>query len=426
VTVSRIALAFVLVATSAAAWAQAPVSPAFRAKAEALVALFRGRTVPEQLFSKAFLAQVPAAQVNAISKQLNDQLGQARAVSKIEARSTTTGSVILQFERGTLQLNLAVAAAAPHPIEGLLITGTELKGDSLAGVAMELKALPGQTSFAVAKLGSADPLLLASNEPGRAMAIGSAFKLFLLAELSRSVAAGERKWSDVARLDRRSLPSGFLQTWPKGAPLTFYSLAALMISQSDNSATDTLLHALGREKVEALLPTLGIKAAERNRPFLATMEAFALKAGPNAEARNGWPKKQEAERRSMLPSLAATPPDGIDPAKLTGAPNAIETVEWFASAEDLVRTMDWLRRNGGPEALEILAINPGIGSGMASQYDYLGYKGGSEVGVINMTFLVRSKAGGWHAVSGSWNNPKAPVDEQKFGALMTRAVSQLR
>jgi hypothetical protein len=364
--------------------------------------------------------------MNAISKQLNDQLGQARAVGKIEARSATTGTVVLEFERGTLQLNLAVGAAAPHPIEGLLVTGTELKGDSLAAVTKELGALPGQTAFAVAKLDGAAPQFIASNEPDRALAIGSAFKLFLLAELSRSVAAGERKWSDVATLDRRSLPSGFLQSWPKGAPLTFYSLAALMISQSDNSATDTLLHALGREKVEALLPVIGVETADRNRPFLATMEAFALKAGRNEEARRGWAKASEAERRAMLPSLAATPPDQIDPAKLTGAPNAIDTVEWFASAEDLVRTMEWLRRNGGSQALEILAINPGIGSGVAAQYDYLGYKGGSEIGVINMTFLVRTKAGGWHAVSGSWNNSKAPLDELKFVALMTRAVSLIR
>ena len=422
----RIALAFLLLALATEAWSQVPVSPAFRAKAEALVALFSGRTAPERLFSKAFLAHVPAAQMNAISKQLRDQLGQARSVSKIDARSATAGTVILEFERGTLQLNLAIGAAAPHVIEGLLVTGTELRGDSLALVAKELKALPGQTAFAVAKLDGAAPHFIASDEPDRSMAIGSAFKLFLLAELSRSVASGERKWSDVAALDRHSLPSGFLQTWPKGAPLTFYTLAALMISQSDNSATDSLLHALGREKVEALLPAIGVKAADRNRPFLATMEAFALKAGRNEEARRRWAQASESERRAMLPSLAATPPDQIDPAKLTGAPNAIDSIEWFASAEDLVRTMDWLRRNGGSQALEILAINPGIGSGVAGQYDYLGYKGGSEIGVINMTFLVRTRAGGWHAVSVSWNNPKAPLDEQKFVALMNRAVSLIR
>ena len=84
-TAWRIVLAFLLLAIGTQAASQAPVSPAFRAKAEALVALFSGRAEPERLFSKTFLAHVPAAQLNAISKQLNDQLGQARAVRKIEA-----------------------------------------------------------------------------------------------------------------------------------------------------------------------------------------------------------------------------------------------------------------------------------------------------------------------------------------------------
>jgi beta-lactamase class A len=324
-----------------------------------------------------------------------------------------------------LRANLAVAAASPHLIEGLLITGTEVKGDSLEKVLTDLKALPGRTGFAVAKLGDA-PSYVARHEAERPMAIGSAFKLFLLAELSRSVAAGERRWTDVIPLDRRSLPSGFLQSWPEGAPLTLYTLAGLMISQSDNTATDTLLHALGREKVERILPALGVQAADRNRPFLSTMEAFALKGGKDADAAKRWAAASEAQRREQLAALAKVREQDIDSAKFTGAPNAIETVEWFASAEDLVRTMDWLRRNGGPKALEVLAINPGIGTETAKEFGYLGFKGGSERGVINLTFLIRTKAGEWHAVAGSWNNPAAPLDDQKFVALMARAVALVR
>ena len=90
----RIALAFLLLALGAEAWSQAPVSPAFRAKAEALVALFSGRTVPERLFSKAFFAHAPTAHVNATSKLFSHQPGQGRALSKIESLSTSTGDVV--------------------------------------------------------------------------------------------------------------------------------------------------------------------------------------------------------------------------------------------------------------------------------------------------------------------------------------------
>jgi hypothetical protein len=88
--------------------------------------------------------------------------------------------------------------------------------------------------------------------------------------------------------------------------------------------------------------------------------------------------------------------------------------------------MDWLRLNGGKEAIDILAINPGIGSAAASNVAYLGYKGGSETGVMNMTFLVRGKSGQWYAVSGGWNDARAAVDENRFVGLMRRAVSLLR
>ena len=423
----RLAAAFLmLMVGNGSALAQMNPSPELRDRAQSLVSLFNRQAQPAQIFSPTFLKQVPAAQMEGIVRQLGEQLGSAKAIGDVQARSRTQGLVTLQFEKGLLRLNLAVAAAKPHLIEGVLITGTELAGDSLDKVMAELKALPGETGFAVAKLGDGNPALLASHQVERPLAIGSTFKLFLLAELSRSVSAGKHKWTDVARLERRSLPSGFLQNWPKGAPLTYYSLAALMISQSDNSATDSLLVALGREKVEALLPILGVRAADRNRPLLATMEAFALKAGPDAKASREWASATEVRKRGILPGLAATPHDQIDGARLTGGPNAIDTVEWFAAPEDLVRTMDWLRRNGGREALDILAINPGIGAGMAAQQAYIGYKGGSEIGVINMTFLVRTRSDVWHVVSGSWNDPKAPLDEQKFVSLMTRAVSLLR
>ncbi len=53
-------------------------------------------------------------------------------------------------------------------------------------------------------------------------------------------------------------------------------------------------------------------------------------------------------------------------------------------------------------------------------------KGGSETGVMNMTFLVQSKGGQWHAVSGGWNNAEAALDKGKFVGLMSRAVALLR
>jgi hypothetical protein len=101
-------------------------------------------------------------------------------------------------------------------------------------------------------------------------------------------------------------------------------------------------------------------------------------------------------------------------------------VEWFATPGDMVRVMDWLRRHteSGPaaEARAILAKNPGVGTGPAERWRYLGYKGGSETGVIAMTFLLHGKDSGWYALSASWNDPAAAVDDVRFAGLMARAV----
>ena len=82
----------------------------------------------------------------------------------------------------------------------------------------------------------------------------------------------------------RSLPSGVLQSWPAGTPMTVESLAILMISQSDNTAADRLLHLLGRERVESRTRVAGNTHVARNTPFLTTREMFALKTPADSDA----------------------------------------------------------------------------------------------------------------------------------------------
>lgn len=423
-TRSAILLAPVAILAAAPLEAQIMQTP-IQTRAAQLAELLKGKGDPKTLFSPAFLAAVPEAQVSAIGVQLQGQLGAVEGVKSINAKSPHSGEIVIAFAKGTARMRMAVSPAAPHLIEGLLITGTEVAGDDIGKILSEMQALPGKTGFAVGDLGDGAPILSSGHDENTPMAIGSAFKLFILAELSRQVKAGMRKWSDVVPLTDLSLPSGQLQDWPKGSPLTVHSLAALMISQSDNSATDTLLRLAGRENVEALLPALGIKAPARNRPFLSTREAFALKS--DQMLGDQWAKADERVRRSMLGgSVAKISPAAIDIGRLTGAPNRIDSVEWFASATDLMRTMNWLRRNADQTALDLLAINPGVSRQRAREFAYFGFKGGSEPGVINLTFLFRTKTGTWKALAASWNDAAKPIDEARFIALIDRALATER
>jgi len=406
------------------AHAQQEASPALRGRAEQVVALLRGEGDPAEMFTSAFLAQVPAAQLRTISQQLVSQYGAVRGLERLDAASPQAGVMHVTLERATLHIQIIVEPQAPNRIGGLLVTGADMRGDSLTVIVDEIRGLPGRTAFTVARLGDAAPAVLASLEPDRPMAIGSAFKLFVLAELSRQIAAGERRWSDVVPIDRRSIPSGNLQNWPQGSPVTLHTLASLMISVSDNTATDVLLHTLGRDKVERMMTTIGIADAGRNRPLLSTLEVAAIKTLP-APALNLWRQADEAGRRRLLADHAQTDASRIDIARFSGNPLNLD-IEWFASPSDMVRVMDWLRRNGGETALAILAINPGVGPQLRGALAYVGYKGGSEPGVLNLTWLVRNRAGAWQVVTGSWNNPDAPLEEQRFIGLLARAVQSVR
>ena len=262
-----LAVALFWLANMGATVTAAPASGPLAARAQELVALLNGTIEPAAAMSPDMLKQLPAAQISASFAQIRAAHGKAVAVESVDAQSASSALATVRTEKARLRLRLAIEPQAPHRLIGLLVEGLETLNDSTDSVVAELGRLPGEVTLSVAALGDGAPRSLAARKPDQALAIGSTFKLFILGELVRQIRAGERSWSDVVPLAHRSLPSGILQDWPAGSPMTIHSLAALMISRSDNSATDTLLHLIGREKVEQALPALGIKAPRpRVRP----------------------------------------------------------------------------------------------------------------------------------------------------------------
>jgi hypothetical protein len=93
--------------------------------------------------------------------------------------------------------------------------------------------------------------------------------------------------------------------------------------------------------------------------------------------------------------------------------------------------MDWLRARTGGEAdrraapaRAILAINPGVELDRKA-WTYVGYKGGGEPGVLNMTWLLGRRDGAWFAVSASWNDEAKTVDTAQLAALMQSLIGLL-
>jgi hypothetical protein len=399
-------------------------SPELRQRTAELLQLLRGEEAPEKLFTPAFLAEIPAERMKAIAAQLSGSYGRPAGIASIDARSGLSAVLVVDYPKATARVELVLDPAAPHLVTSLLISAIEAKAQSADALIPAFRALPGRISLSAAPLDDEPPHRLVAVNPEQALAIGSDFKLFILAELVREVRDGERKWSDVVPLSAHSLPSGILQSWPKGAPITLHSLAALMISQSDNTAADALLALVGREKVEAQVSELILRPDPRNGPFLSTREAFLLKAADPAVLQ-AWRAADEKGRRAILRTLAGADVDRLDLTRFNANPIAIDSVEWFASADDLLRTLDWIRRNGDKTALDLLAINPGLPAA-SGNFAYLGYKGGSESGVLAMAFLARRKDGSWAGAAAIWNDPAAPVAEARLAALMAPLLTFLR
>ena len=387
----------------------------------------------EGLLAASFTAQVKPAQLRAIGQQCFAQCGAVVEVQQTSAKGEHSGTFDLITSKGmVVPLTLALSDKAPHEVVGLLFGLPAPMLKSLDEAVEAFRALGGQVSFGIWQLGDPSPKALVTLEPDRSLAIGSAFKLHVLGALIEQVKEGKRMLSDVVALSPRhkSLPSGQMQEWPDGSPVTLATAANLMISVSDNTASDLLIATLGRQDVEAAMGRMGVADPARTHPFLTTAEMFLLKfVGDGARARE-YAGLDAAGRRDFLARSPLVGPISVDSLNVSamGSPTQIDSIEWFASASDLARTMDWIRANteGDPasplrQLRDALAINRGL-SVSSKQFRWVGFKGGSEPGVINLTYLLQSADGTWFALAATWNDPSRALDEAAFAALVQRTI----
>jgi len=385
-----------------------------------VVELINGTLAPEEAMADTFLQSVSAEQLKIIGSQLTGQFGQALSVESIEAVGPTRAAITIRMERALASGGIAIQAQAPGKITELLFRSFEPLDDTADKVKADLTALPGSAAVWFGPL-EGEPAF-AFGDPQQPYALGSTFKLYILSALDRAVQEGRLDWDDVVTLGDKSFPSGITQNWPDSAPLTLHTAATLMISISDNTATDLLIDAVGREAIEAEMRATGHSAPELSTPFLKTIEMFVLKGGGQGAA---YAQADEAGRRAILAQLDTT---GADPAPILavfagGTPVMIDSIEWFASMEDERRLMRRLAETEGDTARQIMAVNTALDDGARADWSYVGYKGGSEPGVRNLSWLLREEAGTWHMLALSWNNPAAETDTTTLLAIAQRILA---
>jgi hypothetical protein len=415
-------------------------------------------------FDEGFLKQVPYEKLQEVTAQVREQCGAFTPV-RIDKVDGDRGLIVrVKPAKLAQSWQVIVGVTGEDKVQTLLLRPAPMDEPALrdwADLDARLSALPGRKSFGAYLLRTLTPegeppspaspkaLKLAAAHTFHAderLAIGSTFKLYVLGALAEAVQAGNARWDEKLAIKNfyKSLPTGRMQDEPEGAEFPLSRYADLMISISDNTATDHLIHRLGRERVEAYMSGLHAHPSV-NMPLLTTRELSALRLSSDATLVNRWLAADTAVRRDML--LADDPSRPTRPAGPTHnpgeiaawvlnlgglqnwkTPRHIDKIEWFASAEECCRVMADLyqreQRPGMEPVGHALRLNPGLDLS-GQRWIKTAYKGGSEPGVMNLTFLLTRDDGQTYAASIGWNDTDKAIDEAKLAAIMTRALELL-
>lgn len=395
---------------------------ALEMRAAQVVDVINGDAEPEDVFTQGFLDVVTPEQLASTFQQLTGQFGPALAVESVDQQGAIRSALAIRMESAIARGGIAIDPADENRVSELLLQSFDPVGDTATKIADDLAALPGETNAFLARLDQVDAPVFASNADTQ-LALGSAFKLYVLSALNRSIEAGERDWADVIPLDQKSLPSGRMQDWPEGAPVTLHTLAAMMISISDNTATDQLIALLGAQAVEAELERSGNSDISRTVPLMTTRQLFSMR-GVDDEVLARYRAADDKEQRAILAGLTENDVsmDKVQQTFATDTPGAID-IEWFASSRDLAGLLSLIAQSDDDTAREIMAINPGLPGSAIEGWDYVGFKGGSEPGVLNLTWLLRDDAGEYWIMTAGWNNPEAAVDAAALQAIVQRILA---
>jgi hypothetical protein len=266
----------------------------------------------------------------------------------------------------------------------------------------------------------------------RTLPVGSSFKLYVLGELSRQVEAERFDWEQLVPIteSQKSVPGGDLRYVPNGTTFTVRYLAERMIQKSDNTATDVLIDLVGRENVERAMGVMGHHNPGLNIPLLKTREFAFMKLVVPSERLDAYFAADVPARRSFLADVVAglSYEDLIAAAERQTAPIDIMRTEWLASRNDLAKAISYLwvqsRKPGLRPVSEILSLESQLEFN-AEVWPYVGFKGGSELGVLSGTWLMQRADGRLFVYSAGFADPKQPLDMEKVIAALEMGVDRL-
>jgi hypothetical protein len=391
-----------------------------------------GTTGPEleALVTPEFAAQVPGAMLRLVLAQLHTQLAPLTLRTLDVAPDGLSARGILDSgESGPFSVSMVIEPTGENRMAGLLFAPApeaDLQAPDTWDEFLPMLAdvAPDHTLF-VAEVVDGACVPVQAVRQDEAFPLGSTFKLYVLHALASQIVAGQHSWTETLPIqdDLRSLPSGTMQNDPVGTVWELAHYARQMISISDNTATDHLMHLVGEEAIQQALIATENSAIERMQPFLSTRDMFILKGAPESQLQSWLEAPDAAARRTLYETIQSTTTEGIRP---WTAPRAVDSVEWFASGEDLCDLMvslhDLVDDGAGQTLRDVLSVNPGIPQ-PPGRWNYFGYKGGSEPGVLNLTWYAERADGRVFFISIGFMNTGVALNDNLGASLAGYALN---
>lgn len=382
-------------------------------------------------FAPVFLDQVSADQLAPVFDTVRESPLTLTGVGEVEDGPDGGQGTVLTLS-GDDPVRLSITVDADGLISGLLLQPGAPEDLPAIGswdeLDTEFAALGGTTQVFVGEVtdGACDTVHVTGDESVPAPS-GSVFKLIVLSAVVDAVAAGELAWEDELTIvpELKSLPSGELQDRADGSTVPVREAAGLMISASDNTATDLLMDAVGPQRLQAAVERVS-DDPDRLTPLLSTRQFFQL--GWNApKVREQWAQADTAERTELVQELPG------DLSALEGNPFAVseavwpDEVGWFLTGAEICTAHAVLQGQADTEAGEpvrgILSANPGLP--VPDGASYQGFKGGSAPGVLAYSFYLESDDGGPGRVLSVQVSHERAVMANGFTELTQAALARL-
>jgi beta-lactamase class A len=148
----------------------------------------------------------------------------------------------------------------------------------------KISGFPAKVTLYAKNLETGAAYSLSGEEPTRT---ASTIKLPIMIETFAEAAGGTLKWSEpiTVSAEQKVSGSGILQDLTTGDALPVHDLVVLMITLSDNTATNLILNRIGGDAVNARMESLGLKQTRVMRKILG--DGNNLKPTPSGITQEG-------------------------------------------------------------------------------------------------------------------------------------------